>query len=165
MELTLAFSLLQPGLLWLRSFFFNQSSVFGHGPEKIIVKKYRRRWTSTSSSSNPAYCHVILTRVNFYHPLTLVRRSENSFEKSPRILFWAHKSFEILRSYHLQVTNTLRRREMWLKKWGRCPKSLTGPSFSSNQNRILTLSQRAKLDSTAHVIAIDEYWGSLEGES
>ena len=38
MELTLAFSLLQPGLLWLRSFFFNQSSVFGHGPEKIIVK-------------------------------------------------------------------------------------------------------------------------------
>ena len=41
LELTLAFVeaffLLQPGLLWLRSFFFNQSSVFGHGPQENFL--------------------------------------------------------------------------------------------------------------------------------
>ena len=42
-ELTLSsnqvFFLLHPGLLWLRSFFFSQSSFFGHGPEEIFIKQ------------------------------------------------------------------------------------------------------------------------------
>ena len=37
---SIAFVLLQPGLLWVRSFFFNQSSFFGHGPEKNKQKNW-----------------------------------------------------------------------------------------------------------------------------
>ena len=39
LSFTKAFSLLQPGVLWLRSFFFNQSSLFSHGPEECFQSR------------------------------------------------------------------------------------------------------------------------------
>ena len=56
-ELTLssnqAFFLLQPGLLWLRSFFFSQSSFFGHGPEEILLQSRCEIWPVLLSQHCP----------------------------------------------------------------------------------------------------------------
>ena len=56
-ELTLssnqAFFLLQPGLLWLRSFFFSQSSFFGHGPEEILLQRRCEIWPVLLSQHCP----------------------------------------------------------------------------------------------------------------